>query len=152
VNPDFSEMLSAFSAEGVEYLLVGAYALAVHGLPRATGDLDLWVGTAGENPKRVRRALKRFGAPLDQLTLKDLTRPDVVFQIGVAPRRIDVMTTVDGLEFAEAWGRRLETKVEGLTVHVISRDDLIRNKRAAGRPQDLADVAWLKGRRERARR
>ena len=149
MNPDFSEMLSAFSAEGVEYLLVGAYALAVHGLPRATGDLDLWVGTAGENPKRVRRALERFGAPLDQLTLKDLTQRDVVFQIGVAPRRIDVMTSVDGVEFAQAWRRRLDTRLEGLTVHVISRDDLIRNKKAAGRPQDLADVVWLEGRQEK---
>lgn len=149
MNPDFSEILSAFSAEGVEYLLVGAYAVAVHGLPRATGDLDLWVGTAGENPKRVRRALERFGAPLDQLTLKDLTQRDVVFQIGVAPRRIDVMTSVDGVEFAPAWGRRVDTKLEGLTVHVISRDDLIRNKKAAGRPQDLADIAWLEGRQEK---
>ena len=148
MNPDFSEMLSAFSAEGVEYLLVGAYALAVHGLPRATGDLDLWVGTAGENPKRVRRALERFGAPLDQLSHKDLTQRDVVFQIGVAPLRIDVMTSVDGVEFAPAWGRRLDTKLEGRTVHVISRDDLIRNKKATRRPQDLADVAWLEGRQD----
>ena len=148
MNPDFSEMLSAFSAEGVEYLLVGAYAVAVHGLPRATGDLDLWVGTAGENPKRVRRALERFDAALDQLTLKDLTRRDVVFQIGVAPRRIDVMTSVDGVEFAAAWGRRMDTTLEGLTVHVMSRDDLIRNKKAAGRPQDRADVAWLEGRQD----
>jgi len=149
VNPDFSEMLSAFSAEGVEFLLVGAYALAVHGLPRATGDLDLWVGTAGENPQRVRRALRRFGAPLDQLTPTDLKQPDVVFQIGVAPRRIDVMTSIDGVGFAEAWDRRFEAKLEGLTVHVISRDDLIRNKKAAGRPQDVADVAWLEGQRPR---
>jgi hypothetical protein len=149
VNPDFSQMLSAFSAEGVEYLLVGAYALAVHGLPRATGGLDVWVGTAEENPKRVRRALERFGASLDQLKLKDLTQRDVVFQIGVAPRRIDVMTSVDGVEFAQAWGRRRDTKLGGLTVHVISRNDLIRNKKAAGRPQDLADVAWLQGRQEK---
>lgn len=148
MNPDFSEILSAFAAEGVEYLLVGAYAVAVHGLPRATGDLDLWVGTTGDNPKRVRRALERFGAPLDQLTLKDLTRPDVVFQIGVAPRRIDVMTSVDGVAFARAWGRRLDAKLETLTVHVISRDDLIRTKKAAGRAQDLADVAWLEGRQQ----
>lgn len=149
VNPDFSEMLSAFSAEGVEYLLVGAYALAVHGLPRATGDLDLWVGTAGENPQRVRRALKRFGAPLDQLTLADLKQPDVVFQVGVAPRRIDVMTSIDGVGFAEAWGRRFEAGLDGLTVHVISREDLIRNKKAAGRPQDVADVAWLESHQPR---
>jgi Nucleotidyl transferase AbiEii toxin, Type IV TA system len=147
VNPDFSEMLSAFSAEGVEFLLVGAYALAVHGLPRATGDLDLWVGTAGENPQRVRRALKRFGAPLEQLSAKNLTQPDVVFQIGVAPRRIDVMTSIDGVAFVEAWDRRFEARVEGLTVPVISRDDLIRNKKAAGRPQDVADVAWLESQR-----
>ena len=143
MNPDFRDILSAFAAAVVEYLLVGAYALAVHGLPRATGDLDLWVNTAGKTPQRVRRALERFGAALDQLTLKDLTQRDVVFQIGVAPRRIDVMTSVDGVDFADAWARRLDTDLEGLTVHVISRDDLVLNKQAAGRPQDLADVAWL---------
>ncbi|HET6578376.1 MAG TPA: nucleotidyl transferase AbiEii/AbiGii toxin family protein [Gemmatimonadales bacterium] len=147
MNPDFSDILFAFSAEDVEFLVVGAYALAAHGLPRATRDLDLWVGTTGGNPERVRRALIRFGAPVEELSPDDLRRPDLVFQIGVAPQRIDVLTSIDGVEFAAAWPGRLEAQLEGMRVPVLSREHLIQNKRAAGRPQDLADVAWLEGRR-----
>jgi len=143
VNPDFSDILSVFSAEGVEFLVVGAYALAAHGLPRATQDLDLWVGTAGRNPERVRQALIRFGAPLGDLSLADLRRPDLIFQIGVAPQRIDVLTSIDGVEFAQAWPQRLEADLGGVRVPVISRLHLAQNKRASGRPQDLADLAWL---------
>jgi hypothetical protein len=143
VNPDFRDILSAFAAEDVEFMVVGAYALAAHGLPRATGDIDLWVGTAGENPGRVRKALIRFGAPVDALAEDDLRRPDLVFQIGVAPQRIDVLTSIDGVNFADAWGCRLQADLGGLSLPVISRDDLIRNKRACSRPQDLADLARL---------
>ena len=143
MNRDFRDMLSAFCAEGVEFLLVGAYALAVHGIPRATGDIDLWIGTGAENAPRVWRALTAFGAPLDNLTIADLRREDTVFQIGVAPQRIDVLTGIDGVDFAAAWAERLEVDIDGLKVPVLSRDFLIRNKRATGRPQDLADVAWL---------
>jgi hypothetical protein len=140
-------MLSAFSAEGVEFMIVGAYALAAHGLPRATGDLDLWVGTEGENPARVRRALVRFGAPVEELSEEDLRRPGLVFQIGVAPQRIDILTSIDGVEFREAWPHRLVAELGGLRLPVISREDLIRTKRACGRPQDLADIASLESRR-----
>lgn len=143
MNPDFSDILSAFNAESVEFLVVGAYALAAHGLPRATGDIDLWVGTTGDNPERVRRALVRFGAPAEGLSLEDLARPELVFQIGVAPHRIDILTSVDGVEFAEAWQSRMETDLGGLRVPVLSREHLIRNKRATGPPQDLADLDWL---------
>jgi hypothetical protein len=146
VNPDFSDILSAFSAEGVEFLVVGAYALAAHGLPRATRALDLWIGTAGENPERVRRALVRFGAPVEELSTEDLRRADLVFQIGVAPQRIDVLTSIDGVDFAVAWSARLDAELGGLRVPVLSREHLIRNKRATGRPQDLADLAWLERR------
>ena len=143
MNPDYREILSALSAATAEFLVVGAYAMAVHGLPRATGDLDIWVGTRGDNPARVRRALERFGAPLEQLAVDDLSKPDLVFQIGIAPRRIDLLTSVDGVAFDVAWPERLETLVEGSRVPVISRAHLIQNKRATGRPQDLADLAWL---------
>lgn len=143
MNPDFNDILSAFSAEGVEFLVVGAYALAAHGLPRATRDLGLWVGTAGSNPERVGRALTRFGAPVEGLSIEDLRRADLVFQIGVAPQRIDVLTLIDGVEFAPAWAGRLEAELGGLRVPVLSREHLRQNKRAAGRPQDLADLAWL---------
>lgn len=143
MNPDFLDMLSALSEEGAEYLLVGAYALAVHGLPRATGDLDIWISTTPENRRRVRRALERFGAPLHELEEEDLAADDLVFQIGLAPQRIDILTAIDGVDFEEAWPERFETEVAGQTFPVISRAHLARNKRASGRPQDLADLAWL---------
>ena len=143
MNPDFSDILSALSAEGAEFLVVGAYALAAHAVPRATADIDLWVGTAGENPARVRRALIKFGAPVEQLSEDDLRRPGLVFQIGLAPHRIDLLTSIDGVDFADAWPARFETDLGGLRVPVLSREHLIQNKRASGRPQDLADVARL---------
>jgi hypothetical protein len=136
-------MLSALSAEGAEFLIVGAYALAAHGLPRATGDLDIWINKAPENVERVWKALLRFGAPLDALEPLDLLKPDLVFQIGVAPQRIDLLTSIDGLNFGQAWPDRVDTEVAGLRIPVISRAHLVRNKRASGRPHDLADVAWL---------
>ena len=143
MNPDFLDILSGFSEEEVEYLLVGAYALAAHGLPRATGDIDLWVRPSPENASRVWSALLRFGAPLSDLSRADLVEEGVIFQIGVAPRRIDILTSVEGVTFDEAWPARTHVEVEGVRVVVIGREHLIRNKRAAGRPQDLADVARL---------
>lgn len=139
-------MLSALSAEGAEYLMIGAYALAVHGHPRATGDLDLWVRAEPGNARRVMAALKRFGAPLAELNEADLARPDVVYQIGVQPVRVDILTSVSGVTFEEAWRDRLTTRLEGLEVPVIGRAHLIRNKRATGRTRDLADAEALEGR------
>jgi hypothetical protein len=146
VNRDFAEMLSALSGERVEYLVVDAYALAAHGLPRATGDLDIWVRATPENADRVLRALRAFGAPLLDLTRDDLLRADTVFQIGVAPSRVDLLTGLTGLTFEEAWPSRMETTVQGLAVPVMGREELLRNKQATGRPQDLADAAWLRSR------
>ena len=136
-------MLSALSEEKVEFLLIGAYALAVHGLPRATGDLDLWIHPTPENAQRTEKALVRFGAPLDQMTENDFVTRGIIFQIGVVPCRIDIITSVEGVEFEQAWLNRMQVEIEGLQVPVIGREDLIRNKRALGRPQDLADVARL---------
>jgi len=138
VSPDFRDLLFEFNAHGVEYLVVGAYALAAHGRVRATGDLDVWIRPDAGNAKRVIEALKAFGAPL-----RDLTRRGTVFQIGVAPLRIDVLTGIDAVEFDEAWSDRLTTKFADLTVAVLSTGHLIRNKRAVGRPQDIADLDWL---------
>ncbi len=143
LNPDFRDMLSALYAEDVEFLLVGAYALAAHGYPRATGDMDIWIRCSEANARRIWQALQRFGAPLTDLTLDDLKTPDTVFQIGVAPRRIDILTSIDGVEFDEAWPRRQLIEVEGQRLAVISRVHLLQNKKASGRPKDLADVAWL---------
>ncbi len=143
LNPDFRDMLSALNAEHVEFLLVGAYALAAHGLPRATGDMDIWIRCSDENAQRVWRALQCFGAPLTDVTLDDLKTPNTVFQIGVAPRRIDILMSIDGVEFDEAWPQRMTVEVEGQTFAVLSRVHLLQNKKATGRPRDLADVAWL---------
>ena len=143
LNPDFRDMLSALCDEDVEFLLVGAYALAAHGLPRATGDMDIWVRCSSENAERIYRALQRFGAPLFDLTIKDLQVAGTVFQIGLAPRRIDILTSIDGVLFADAWSHRKVIELEGLTVPAIGRAHLIQNKKATGRPKDLADVAWL---------
>ena len=143
LNRDFNDILSAFSDEGVEYLLVGAYALAAHGVTRATADMDLWIRPARENAKRVFRALARFGAPLSEVTEADFATPELVFQIGNAPSRVDILTSLDGVEFEAAWKRRTTLMVEKLQIPVIGRADLIVNKRATGRPQDLADVERL---------
>jgi len=136
-------MLSALCEEKAEFLIVGAYALAAHGHPRATGDIDVWVRRSDDNAKRVWRALVRFGAPLADLKLEDLKTPDLIFQIGVEPRRIDIVTSITGVEFDEAWPDRKEVEIEGLKIPVIGRSHLLKNKKALGRPQDLADVAWL---------
>lgn len=143
LSPDYRDILSAFIEERVDYLVVGAYAVASHGLPRATGDLDLWVRCDAENARRVWHALAKFGAPLSELTEAELSSPGLIFQIGVEPSRIDILTSIDDVEFAEAWKDRLEFDVDGLRVHVIGRAHLIANKKAVGRPQDLADVARL---------
>jgi hypothetical protein len=143
LNPDYRDMLSAFCEHKVDFLLVGAYALAAHGLPRATGDLDLWVRPTPENAHRVWTALAAFGAPMRDLSEADLSRGNLVFQIGVVPRRIDVLTAIDGVDFEAAWQGRIEANIEGLTIPILGRDDLIRNKKASGRPQDIADVSRL---------
>jgi hypothetical protein len=140
--------LSEFNARGVEYLVVGAYALAAHGRVRATGDLDVWVRPTAVNAKLVMEALAAFGAPLQDLTAQDLTQPGVVFQIGVAPLRIDVLTSIDGVGFDEAWDERLHANFAGQAIPVLSTRHLIRNKRAVGRMQDLADVEWLEQKKE----
>jgi len=147
MNRDFVEMLSALSAEGVEYLIVGAYAMAAHGWPRATGDIDIWVRPTHENAERAMRALRRYGAPLFDLSAADLTMPDTVFQIGVPPGRVDILSGVSGVEFDEAWATRINATVAGQEVATIGFDALLKNKRAAGRPKDLADIAWLESRR-----
>jgi len=144
LNPDFHAVLSEFSGERVEFLVVGAFALAAHGIPRATGDIDLWIRMEPDNARRVWRALARFGAPLVDVSEADFLTPDTVIQIGVPPSRIDVLTSIDGVEFTSAWERRVTVDVGGLVVPVIGREDLMHNKSAAGRPQDVADVARLR--------
>ena len=117
--------------------------MAAHGHPRATGDIDLWVRSTSTNANRVLEALSAFGAPLTEVDRNDFQTPDTVFQIGVSPRRIDILTTIEGVDFEEAWSERVAIEIEGLTVPVIGRKHLIANKRALGRQQDLADIERL---------
>ena len=144
LNPDYKDMLSALSEEKTEFLIVGAYALAVYGLPRATGDIDLFVGTDPENSKKVYQALKRFGASLADIQPETFTQSGVIYQIGVAPSRIDLLTSITGVSFPDAWNHRQSKQLEGLNLPVLSLDDLIRNKTATGRLKDKADLEWLK--------
>jgi hypothetical protein len=143
VNPDFKDLFAALNAEGAEYLLVGGYAMAVHDAPRFTKDLGVWVNPSVSNPPRVHAALRRFGASLGELTLEDLATPGIVFQIGVQPNRIDLLTAIDGVTFEEAWPDRLESTYGAEPVHVIGRRHLVQNKRSTGRAQDQIDADLL---------
>ena len=145
MNQDFVDLLRALSAAEARFLVVGAYAVSFHSRPRATGDLDLWIEPTAENATRVYRALHAFEAPLGELSEQDLVQPDLVFQLGIPPRRIDLLTSLTGLSFADAWSSRIAGDIGGAPCSFIGRDALIRNKRALGRPRDLADVDALEG-------
>jgi hypothetical protein len=145
LNPDFRDMLSCLKNAGVEFIIVGAYALAAHGRPRATGDIDIWVRNSPENARKVMSALEEFGAPLSDLSAEDFTAPDLIVQLGLEPCRIDLLTGVDGLDFDEAWRHKLVVALDELEIYVLSRGDLLKNKRAAGRVKDQGDIAWLEG-------
>ncbi len=144
MNEDFLDLLTALSGVEARFLVVGAYAVGVHGRPRATKDLDVWIEASPDNATRVLEALRRFGAPLGDLTEADFATPGTGFKMGIPPRRIDILTKISGVDFDEAWARRIEADfAPGLRCGVIAISDLIANKRAAGRPQDLADVDAL---------
>lgn len=125
LNEDYRDMLQALSNEKVRFLLIGAYALAAHGYPRATMDIDIWVMPSPQNADAVLRALHRFGAPLHNLTKEDLQNDETIFQIGVAPRRIDIITAASGLQFEDTYARSLSVNIEGIEVHIPLIDDLI---------------------------
>ena len=144
MNQDFQDLLLELCEAEVRFLVVGAYALAVHGRPRATGDIDIWVECSPDNAKRVYRALQAFGAPLQELQVEDLFTPDTVFQMGLPPRRIDILTSISGVDFTEAWPNRTEAAFGSVTVPVLGADDLIRNKTQTGRSKDLVDAEELR--------
>lgn len=145
MNEDYQDMLALLEEHGVAFVVVGAHALAVHGASRATGDIDILVRPDPENAARVCAALRAFGAPLAAHGVKpeDFGRPGTIYQLGLPPRRIDVITHIDGVSFDEAWAGRQVRRVDGLDVPFLGRDELVRNKRASGRPKDLADLALL---------
>jgi hypothetical protein len=148
-NPDFRDLLSALCGEGAEFLVVGAHAVMFFTAPRYTKDLDLWTRPTRPNAERVHRALARFGAPLADLTVDDLAVAGTIFQIGVAPNRIDVVTSIEGVSFADAWPRRVASTYGGIPIQLLSLEDLLTNKRAVGRPQDMIDDERLERRRDR---
>jgi hypothetical protein len=145
--PDFKELLSIFNAHGVKYLIVGGYAVSFHAQPRATKDIDLLIKPDADNAKAVYAALAKFGAPVEGLTPEDLSEPGKFFRMGREPVAVDLLLEIDGVDFDRAWERRVEGIIDtatSLTAHFISSADLIAAKVAAGRPQDLADVAALR--------
>jgi len=143
LNSDYRDILLILSEKKAKFLLVGAYAMAAHGYPRSTMDIDLWVMPSPENSLLVLQALKDFGSPVGDLSAEDLQKEGIIFQIGVAPRRIDILTSVDGLKFEDALARSEIIEIEGIPINVLSIPDLIINKRAAGRTKDLADAESL---------
>lgn len=148
LNDDFREMLEALIDADVEFVIVGAHALAVHGVPRATGDIDVLVRPSPENAGRVIAALLAFGAPVAAhgVTRADFERPGNVYQIGLPPRRIDLLTEITGVSFDEAWADRVLVERDGLSLPFLSRAALLRNKDATGRDKDALDAKLLRRR------
>ena len=149
LNSDYRDMITCLQSEGVEFMLVGGYAVGLHGWPRTTFDIDFWVLANPANASAILRALRKFGAPLMDLTEEDFQKPGIVFQIGTAPQRIDILSDVSGVRYEDAVRRAVAMQVDGLTVKVISLDDLIANKRATGRPKDLVDAMTLENLKEK---
>lgn len=143
ISSDFADLLRLLNDEGARYLVIGALAVSYHSQPRATADFDLWVDRSPENAVRVRRALASFGAPIEDLSLQDLTSDDLVYMIGAIPVRIDVLTDISGVTFEAAWPKRVAATFDGVDANVIGLDDLIDNKRAAGRDKDRLDLRRL---------
>jgi Nucleotidyl transferase of unknown function (DUF2204) len=141
--PDLVEMLSAFGAAGVRYLVIGGHAVSLHARPRTTKDLDLWLDAAPHNIARACAALQRFGVPADIVGSLRTARPDEIVWMGRVPARVDFLQTVPGLDFETSWARRVTVDVDGVAVPFVGREDLLTNKRAVGRPQDRRDVRAL---------
>ena len=146
MNEDYKEMLQSLLDQKVEFIVVGAYALAAHGFPRATGDMDVWIKPNEKNSKKVYKVLARFGAPINEIREDEFSQPGLIFQIGVVPRRIDIITKIDAVEFGEADSDKIFVDIDDLKIPVLSIDKLIKNKMATGREKDLLDAKLLKKR------
>ena len=143
LNEDYKDMLQTLLDNEVKFLIVGAYALAAYGYPRATGDFDIWIEASAENSKKILSSLTFFGATTSGLTEKIFMEKGIVFQIGIAPRRIDLITHIDGVDFSDAYPSRKTIVIEGLNLPFISKENLIQNKKSTGRDKDLVDVKHL---------
>jgi predicted nucleotidyltransferase len=140
---DFKELLELLNSHKVEYLLVGAYALAFHGAPRFTGDLDIFVRSSHENAERIMAALSAFGFGSEGLSPEDFEKPNQIIQLGVPPVRVDLITSISGVTWEQAMGGSIASDMDGTTVRFIGKNELVMNKRAAGRKKDLADIEAL---------
>lgn len=145
MDSNYLDMLRCLNKAGVDYIVVGGWAVNLHGYVRATIDLDIWILADQENARKVYAALGEFGAPLGEVKPEDFAQDGTIFQIGVAPCRIDVINKIDGVSYADAAPRAIPKTIEGISVRIISREDLIANKRASGRTKDLADAEILEG-------
>ena len=145
MDSNYLDMLKCLNRMGVDYIMVGGWAVNLHGYVRATIDLDIWILADQENARKVYAALGEFGAPLGGVNPEDFAQDGTIFQIGVAPCRIDIINKIDGVKYAEAAPRAIQKTIEGVPVRIISREDLIANKRASGRTKDLADAEILEG-------
>jgi hypothetical protein len=143
MNSDFKNLLKLFNRFKARYLIVGGHAVMKYTEPRFTKDLDIWVEATPENASLVFKALREFGAPLTNLGEADFAKEGFFYQMGRPPTRVDILMSIEGLKFGDAWPKRVESDFDGVSVHVISREDLIANKVAVGRPQDLIDVGSL---------
>ena len=143
LNQDYKEMLLILLENKVDFLLVGAYAMAAHGFLRATGDIDIFVRPSKKNAEKVYKSLSDFGAPMDRVTIEDFKKVGTIFQIGVIPRRIDIINNIDGVSFEEAFKDKDVIDIEGLTIPIISKVKLIINKHATGRKKDKLDAESL---------
>jgi len=143
-SQDFREFIELLIKNNAEYLIVGGYAVGVHGHPRYTGDLDVWLNATPLNADRILRSLSEFGFSSFKLTQEDFTKPGNVIQLGYPPLRIDLLTEIDGVRFEECFTNRKEVKIDGLTVNFIGYEDLLKNKKESGRPRDIDDIDHLK--------
>ncbi len=143
LSKDLREFIALLNSANAKYVLVGGHAVACHGYPRFTGDIDFFVECSPENAAILERVLGEFGFGGLGLKAADFLEPETVVQLGRPPNRIDLLTSIHAVSFAEAWATRLSTRLDGLPVCVISKDLLIRNKKAVRRPQDVADLAYL---------
>lgn len=144
LNKDYKEMLQILLNNKVKFLIVGAYAMGAQGYPRATGDFDIWVEPSPKNSKKVYNSLSEFGAPLKQISTETFTKKGVIFQIGVLPRRIDILTFIDGVSFEKAYKGKEDIEIEDITIPFLSQDNIIKNKESTGREKDKLDVKYLK--------
>jgi hypothetical protein len=143
LNEDYKEILLILLGNKARFLIVGAYAMAAYGYPRATGGFDIWVETTPDNSRKIYKCLSEFGAPLSEITEKTFMEKGIVFQIGVSPRRIDIITDIDGVSFKEAFQNKKEIEIENLKIPFLSKSDLIKNKESTGREKDKLDIKYL---------